>query len=344
MKSSRAPSRAGSAGRRPAQGAASRRPPAASATGVATLLFEGFDRGAFAPTLYLEGPSEPLKAALLAELRAGWSRAHPDSPPRVFHAAESPVEEILAAIQSGSLFSTHGLAIVLEVEKLRTEKRIAALAAGLAHPAAGSSLVLVESATESERKTLAPLKHACSARWNAEPPHAGEMVTWGARRLARAGVSAEPGVIEAVAEACDGDALAFFNECDRLVAFGAGGHVTRADAELLLRPVIGAEIKDYLGAVALGYPRLAAQRLGALIAEGVGEGQIFFALANLVGGALGGWKKWPVQSAELRHRLSSRELARGMDAVYRAESAWKGGRADPIAALEQATRVLSAPQ
>ena len=53
MRSSAGRSRAGSAG----------------AAGTAALL-DGFARGAFPPTLYLDGPSEPLKAAMLAELRA----------------------------------------------------------------------------------------------------------------------------------------------------------------------------------------------------------------------------------------------------------------------------------
>ena len=35
------------------------------------------------------------------------------------------------------------------------------------------------------------------------------------------------------------------------------------------------------------------------------------------------------------------ELARALDAVYRAESAWKGGRGDIVTLLEHTTRVLS---
>jgi DNA polymerase III delta subunit len=44
----------------------------------------------------------------------------------------------------------------------------------------------------------------------------------------------------------------------------------------------------------------------------------------------------------LGRRLGPPALARAMDALYRAEAAWKGGRADPVAVLEQATRVLCA--
>lgn len=37
-------------------------------------------------------------------------------------------------------------------------------------------------------------------------------------------------------------------------------------------------------------------------------------------------------------RADHRRWRRALDAVYRAESAWKGGRADVVAVLEHATR------
>ena len=67
---------------------------------------------------------------------------------------------------------------------------------------------------------------------------------------------------------------------------------------------------------------------------------MLFALANLVGGALGGWARHRELSATLARRRPARELARAMDAVYRAEAAWTGGRADVVAVLEQATRAV----
>jgi hypothetical protein len=66
-----------------------------------------------------------------------------------------------------------------------------------------------------------------------------------------------------------------------------------------------------------------------------------FALANLVGGALGGWARYRDLSEALKRRSNARGLTRSLDAVYRAESAWKGGRTEAIAALEQATREVS---
>jgi hypothetical protein len=127
MRSSPGRSRAGSGASREGagEGAARRAPrprsaaprgggPVASAT-----LFERLDRADFPASLYLDGPSEALKAALLAELRHAWAKSLPAAQPaRVFRAAETSVEEILAAYQGISLFSPRDLVIVLEIEDL----------------------------------------------------------------------------------------------------------------------------------------------------------------------------------------------------------------------------------
>jgi len=334
-KSSPAPSKAGSARSAPAR-RASRGPVEALAL---------FDAPAPPPTVYLEGPSEPLKAAILLELRRRWAEQNPAAPAaRVLRAAEAGVEEILAAFQNTSLFAPRELTIVLEIEDLgRSEKKLAALAAGLAGPAGESCLVLVESASDSARKSLEPLRQACAARVFALPPSRTELLEWGARKLRLDSQKAEPGVLEAIADACEGDALAFFSELSRLTSFApSGGTLTRADCDELLSPTVGAGLPEYLAAVSAGDPRLASRRLGRLLASGESEGAILFALTNLVGGALGGWARSRELSAALRGRLAPARLMRAMDSLYRAESTWKGGRADAIAVLEQATRVVAA--
>lgn len=309
-------------------------------------LLEAADRGAFPGTLYIEGPNEPLKATFLAGLRRAWAASVPEAASaRVFSGGEAGVEEILAAFQNTSLFTPRELVLVLDVQDLgRSEKRVAALAAGLAHPGAGSTLVLVEAASDSPRKTLEPLRAVCETRWNAFPLERRDLLRWGTRRLAREALNAEEGVLEGLADACEGDPLAFFNELDKLCTIVAGpggsGRVTRDDLSRILKPIVGADLPDYLAAVALGNPRIAAQRLGRLLASGVGEGLILWSLSNMVGGALGGWSRHRDLSLALARRLPPRELAAAMDALYRAEAAWKGGRADPVAVLEQGTRVL----
>jgi DNA polymerase III delta subunit len=335
--------RTGAAGGGAPRAAGATRRAGPGADGLAWL--ERFDAGAFPTSFYLEGPSEPLKAAFLAELRAAWARAVPDAPiGRVMRAAEAGVEAILAAVQGVSLFSSRDLVIVLDVEDLaRSEKRVAALAAGLAGPIGTSCLVLVESASEQVRKSLEPLRRAAAGRWSAEAA-AGELIRWGERRLARAGLAAGEGALDAVLADSEGDALAFFGELETLVTgCDPGSTLTREAVEAAMRPVVGADLPDYLGAVALGYPGLAAQRLGRMLAAGIGEGQILFALTNLVGGALGGWARWRELSATLQRRLGPQALARAADGLYRAEAAWKGGRADPVAVLEQATRAIASP-
>jgi hypothetical protein len=353
-KSSPARSKAGDdaparpAGREPAaRPRTARAAPARRARHAAPLeLIEAFAAGDFPATLYLDGPSEPVKTALLAELRRAWARAVPEAPlARVFRAAESGVEEILGAFQGASLFSPRDLLLVLGTEGLaRSEKRVAALAEGLARPAGESCLVLHETEADTPRKALEPLRAACEVRCVAEVPDRAELVRWGGRRLAAAGLEVEDGVIESVADECERDPLAFFNEIEKLdvVAPVVDGRrrVPRATAEALLKPIVGADLPAYLAAVALGDAARAGRALTRVLAEGVGEGAVLFALSNLVSGALGGWSKNRDLSLALQRRTTPRTLAGALDAVYRAESAWKSGRADVIAVLEQATRAV----
>jgi DNA polymerase III delta subunit len=297
--------------------------------------------GRFPATLYLEGPCEALKAQFLATLRRAWMTRDPHAPPaRVLRANETSVEEILALFQGASLFNPRDLILVLEVEDLgRSEKRIAALSRGLGLPAGESCLTLIESSADQPRKSLEPLRAACEVRVVALAPDRDALLAWGALELEALGLSARPGVIESLADASDGDALAFFGELSRLGAWAApGSTVSEVDVAQILRPAIGAELPDYVAAVAAGDPRLAGRRLGRLLAAGVGEGTILFALSNLVGGALGGWKRFHAASDALRRRRGSNDLLQALDAVYRAEAAWKGGRADVVALLERATR------
>ncbi len=342
MPSPKSPTRSSAARSKAGSPAAGRRAFAPPGHGDALATIE---RGQFPRSLYLDGPSEPLKAAILRDLRQAWREAVPAAPAaRVLRAAESSVEEILAAHQGGSLFDPRELTLVLEVEDFAaSERRVTALAEGLRRPAGDSALVLVESAAERPRKSLDPLRAACEARISAEPPDRAGLLAWGARRLGREQLTAEPGVLEAIADACELDALAFFSELSRLTGFaGAGGRLTKADCAALLRPAVGAGIPEYLTAVSRGEAAIAARRLGRLLAAGESEGTILFALTNLVGGALGGWARERDLSATLRSRCAPGRLLRAMDALYRAEAAWKSGRADAVAVLEQATRAIAA--
>lgn len=316
---------------------------AAPAHGLA-LLEDAF-AGTFPPSLYVEGPDEALKAAFLAEYRRAWAAAVPESPAaRVLWPGEDDVDAVLNAWQSVSLFTPRELTLVMGVEALaRSEKRANELAAGLGRPGGEARIVLVEAATEKPRKTLASVGAACAARWVAEGEDARGLAAWGRRRLASEAIEVEAEALETLIGVCECESASYFSELSKLAGWaGPGGRVTKADVLSLSRPVIGSELPDYLLAAAAGEPALAAKRLGRLLAARESEGELMFALANLVGGALGGWARWKDLSALLARRRSPRELARALDAVYRAEAAWKGGRADALAALEQATRAVAA--
>ncbi|HXJ67877.1 MAG TPA: hypothetical protein VNM39_03165 [Verrucomicrobiae bacterium] len=87
---------------------------------------------------------------------------------------------------------------------------------------------------------------------------------------------------------------------------------------------------------------VAALRLERLLAAGESEGGVLWALGHLVSSSFvaqtGGWAKWRDASFALARRRNPAARAQALDAVYRAESAWKSGRADVRTALEQATR------
>ena len=318
-------------------------PPAAPA-GDGLGLLDAAARGDFPASLYVDGPDEALKAAFLSEFRRAWAGHVPEAPAaRVMRPGENGVDEILSVYHGISMFTPRELVVVLDVEDLgRSEKRVAALAEGVRRPGGASCLVLVESAADAPRKMLVELRAAASVRWTAEPLAPRGLMAWGKRRLEAAGLAVEPGALEALLEVCENESVSFFNEVVKLVGWcAAAGKVTPADVAALSAPVVGADLAEYLAAVAAGHPGLAAQRLGRILAEGENESGVMFALGNLVGAALGGWGRYKALSAELARRRSPRDLAAALDAVYRAEAAWKGGRADVLSALEQATRDIA---
>lgn len=307
-------------------------------------VLERAGKGQFPTSLYVEGPDEALKAAFLAGFRRAWGRAVPESPvPHLKHPSEDSVDDVLAAYQSVSMFAPRECTIVLDVEDYaRSEKRVAALAEGVTRPAGESCIVIVESAADKPRKALDALKGACSAYWNALTPNVRDLQRWGELRLAAESVTAEAGTLEALAKSCENRPEPFFNELGKLIASASGkGRVTQADLARLARPTIDADREAWLFAVAQGNPALAAKLLGRLLTEGEDEGGLLFSLSNMVGGSMGGWSLFRAQSGALGARIKPAGCARALDAVYRAEAAWKGGRVDAVLALELATREVA---
>jgi DNA polymerase III delta subunit len=342
-RSSPAPSRAGSGPPAPpGPGRVRAAPPARSLPSGVLSLLPALDRGCFPGSLYLEGPDEALKAEVLAVLRTAWAAGQGGI--QVFRAAEAGPEQVLAAYQTVSLFTPRELVVVLEVEDWgRSERRVAAVADGLRAGGGASCLALVESAAETPRKGLEPLRAAAAVRVVCDPAGPGELKALAARRLRSARVAAEPAVVDLLLQASQGETATFFNELDKLCAWaGADGTVTAADCRALLRPVVGADLADYLSAVTQAQGAVASLRLARLLATGVGEGSVIFALSNLLGGALGGWARYRTLSEEVRRRWSPRRIAEGLDLLYRVERAWKTGRAGADTLLEHATQALCA--
>jgi DNA polymerase III delta subunit len=337
-RSSAAPSRAGSAATRTRAGAR-----AALPADPLELLARA-DGGAFPASIYLGGDDEALKTEFLAGLRRAWAVAVPGAPPRVMRMGEDDVDAVLTAYQGISMFTPRELVLVLGMEHLvrGSEKRIEDLAAGLGHPAGESCLVLLEAAADAPRKTLAPLRAACAANVELGASDPRALLAWGRRRVAAEGLAEEPGALEALLRACENESVSFLSELGKLVAVSAAaGRVTAAGVASLARPVVGAGLEDYLAAVAAGDAGLAAQRLGRLLAAGESEGSVLWALGNMVAGAAGTWSRHRDLAAQLARRLRPQDVARALDAVYRAEAAWKGGRVDAMLALEQATREVA---
>lgn len=350
------PPRAGSGGSRGgagaraggARGAAGARA-AVGADPLAVLTAAG--AGTFPGSIYLEGPEDAVKTAFLAEYRRIWALAVPEAPTaRVLHAGEAGVDPILAAYQNVSLFAPRELTIVFDIEDIgRSEKRVKALAEGLETPSSGSSLVLVESPADTVRKTMAPLRSACALRIEATLPPDRTLIEWGVRRLAGTGHTAEPGVLSALLDSCERDPIAFMNETGKLaVLAGPGGMVGAAHLQALTVPTLGTDLPEFLMAVASGDGKRATVRLERLLAAGENEGGVLWALGHLASSALSraanpmSWAKWGPASAALGRRRDPASLARAVDAVYRAEAAWKGGRTDARTAVEAATRELAA--
>ena len=307
-------------------------------------VLERTAKGQFPTSLYVEGPDEALKAVFLAAFRRAWGEAVPESPmPHLKHPSEDSVDDVLAAYQSVSMFAPRECTIVLDVEDYaRSDKRVAALAEGVSRPAGESCIVLVESATEKPRKALDVLKGACSAYWNALTPGVRDLQRWGELRLAAENITAQTGTLAALALSCENRPEPFFNELGKLIAVAAErGSVTQADLARLARPTIDADLQAWLFAVAQGQPALAAKLLGRLLTEGGDTGGLLFALSNMVGGGTGGWSLFRSQSGALGARIRHSGCARALDACYRAEAAWKGGRVDGVLALELATREVA---
>jgi DNA polymerase III delta subunit len=322
---------------------------------VAALGAAGFEKllsrqGPLPATLYLGGRDEAAKAEALERLKQRWETDNPGIAPTVHRASEAGVAQVMADAQGGSLFAPVVFVEVLNVEEwTRSPRTVAAAAEGAGRVPAGNLLVLVESAADSDRKNLAPLKTACEAHVALDGLTPEELASWGLEHLQRRGVKAELAALEAVLEASRLETAEVLNELDKLADWaGPGGMISRKDAVEILRPLHAGRVTALARAVGEGNAEEAVDQLLRSLESGEREGNILFQLQTLFTGALRlksghwGWIRDRENSARLAKTRSETELSAGLDLLYRVERAWKSGRGDVRTLMVRAVVGLTA--
>jgi len=285
-------------------------------------------------TTYLSGNDEALKSEILTSLKETWLAAVPDSPPQVLRAGEAGPGGVLNAVQGGSLFVARSLVIVLRVEDWARSSTVpVGVARGLAQIPPDNLLVFVESAGDSERKHLNPLRSACARVFALDGLPMTELRHWAERHAKRDDLVLAPDAWDALFELPRIDTGEVFNELDKLAAWaGPGGRVTRDQVLSLVHPAGGATLGDLADAIAQRQPAQAMDCLLRAIEGGESTGAILFQLVTLLSGALrlkgggGGWVRDRKRSSQIAG-WPSEDIARGLDLLYRCERAWKTGRA-----------------
>lgn len=301
-------------------------------------------------TTYLSGNDESLKAEILHALKEAWLAAVPDSPPSVLRAGEAGPANVLGAVQGGSLFASRSLVIVLKVEDWARSSAVPiAVARALAQIPPENLLVFVESAGDSERKYLNPLRAACARVFALDGLPPSELRHWADRHARRQGLELAPDAWDALFELPRLDAGEVFNELDKLAAWAEeGATVTREQALAIVHPAGGATLGGLADAVAERKAALAMDCLLRALEGGESPGSILFQLGTLLSGALrltgpgGGWVRDRRRSGLIAQTWSPAAIAAGLDLLYRCERAWKTGRAPDDTLLVRAVQGLTA--
>ena len=298
-------------------------------------------------TTYLSGNDEALKAEILHALKEAWLAAVPDSPPTVLRAGEAGPSNVLNAVQGGSLFASRSLVIVLRVEDWARSSTVpVGVANALAPIPPENLLVFVESAGDSERKYLNPLRAACARVFALDGLPPSELRHWAERHALRQGLKLAPDAWEALFELPRLDTGEVFNELDKLAAWSDGGTVSREQVLAIVHPAGGATLGDLADAVAERKASLAMDCLLRALEGGESPGSILFQLVSLLTGALrlgggGGWVRDRRRSSIIASRWSPAEISRGLDLLYRCERAWKTGKAPDDTLLVRAVQGLT---
>ena len=243
---------------------------------------------------------------------------------------------MLADAQGASLFQPHVLVEVLNVEEWgRSPKSVEAAAGGVARVPPENLLLLVESASEDERKSLAPLREASQVSGRLDQLAPEELLIWGATHLRHKGVEVEEGVLETVLDSARLETGEFLNELDKLADWAEEGRpLTNEAARELLRPLFGGSLPALARAVARRETAEAVDQLLRSLEAGESEGTLLFHLQMLFTGAIRiktgkwGWVRDRENAGALAGSRAEKDLAASLDLLYRVERAWKSGRGD----------------
>lgn len=300
-------------------------------------------RGPWPRSVYLSGRDESAKAELLQWWKARWQTERGGTP-LVHRAAEAGVARVLADAQTASLFQPCVLVVVHGVEDWgRSPKSVEAAALGVAAVPPENLLLLVESASDEERKSVGDLREACEVAVRLDALSPEELALWGRTYLERRGAAVEAGVLEDVVQAARWDTAEYLNELDKLADWvDEGKPITRAAARELLRPLFGGTLGALARAVAERQTGEAVDQLLRSFEAGESEGTVLFHLQTLFTGALRvktgkwGWIRDRENAGTLARSRSETELSTALDLLYRVELAWKTGRGDPRTLLVRA--------
>ncbi|MDR1587541.1 MAG: DNA polymerase III subunit delta [Treponema sp.] len=135
----------------------------------------------------------------------------------VFYAGETPIPQMAAAIQNGSLFAETRLFLIKNAELIKKKDEVETLAACMKQPEKGTALILV-----SENNSVAKGLEDAVPKENKKVFYElfeNEKTEWVASFFRRGGFSIDPEGIELILELVENNTDALGRECSRLMLF-----------------------------------------------------------------------------------------------------------------------------
>jgi DNA polymerase-3 subunit delta len=183
----------------------------------------------------LLGPEAGEKEAFLRRLLERLSKEH-GSPPEVqrYYPFEGDLTEALANLANGSLFAGHRVLLLNNAEALTRKRELDLLAGYCAHPAPGSTLVMLSDEVARVDRRLDELvpKENKVIFWELfESQKQGWIVNYFKTR----GIQVESPAVEFLLDMVDNDTRTLAGTCEKLALFfGSGSRIGYAEVEKIL--------------------------------------------------------------------------------------------------------------